>query len=116
LIPKLLGPQGSSGGKRFTVNLPEVKGRLLSAVDEADRSRHHQAGLSLVFFQTLFKISSHLALYNNIFINMNMQGMNMGMQVQGLGKMRIDVIEAKLTRDVEFFGTMAPFCKVALCA
>jgi hypothetical protein len=60
LIPKLLGPQGSSGGKRFTVNLPEVKGRLLSAVDEADRSRHHQAGLSLVFFQTLFKISSHL--------------------------------------------------------
>ncbi len=47
---------------------------------------------------------------------MNMQGMNMGMQVQGLGKMRIDVIEAKLTRDVEFFGTMAPFCKVALCA
>jgi hypothetical protein len=47
---------------------------------------------------------------------MNMQGMNMGMQVQGLGKMRIDVIEAKLTRDVEFFGTMAPFCKVSLCA
>jgi hypothetical protein len=26
--------------------------------------------------------------------------------------MRIDVIEAKLTRDVEVFGTMSCFCKL----
>jgi len=30
--------------------------------------------------------------------------------------MRIDVIEAKLTRDVEIFGTMAPFVKITLLA
>ena len=39
-----------------------------------------------------------------------------GMVVPGIGKMRIDVIEAKLTRDVEVFGTMAPFVKITLLA
>ena len=38
------------------------------------------------------------------------------MVVPGIGKMRIDVIEAKLTRDVEVFGTMAPFVKITLLA
>jgi hypothetical protein len=38
------------------------------------------------------------------------------MVVPGIGKMRIDVIEAKLTRDVEVFGTMAPFVKISLLA
>jgi len=30
----------------------------------------------------------------------------------GIGLMRVDIIEARLTRDVEIFGTMAPFVKI----
>jgi len=33
------------------------------------------------------------------------------MQV-GIGLMRVDVIEARNLRDVEIFGTMAPFVKI----
>jgi hypothetical protein len=30
--------------------------------------------------------------------------------------MRVDIMEAKLTRDVEIFGTMNPFVKLTLAA